>query len=125
MRYASSNDPHRRQIARRIVPLLLSLSLLATPVAAAPHPHPRADASVIATWNEMALTTVNGGTASPTNFNYYAFMHLAMYNAVAAITGEYELYKWERRGAEAGVARGCRSGCGVPDSDQLLPRPNT
>src|SRR5687768_10945948 len=43
----------------------------------------------------MALVTVNGGTASPTNFNYYAFVHLAMYNAVAAITGEYELYKWD------------------------------
>ena len=39
--------------------------------------------------------TVNGGTASPTNFNYYAFVHLAMYNAVVAITGEYELYKWD------------------------------
>ncbi len=43
----------------------------------------------------MALVTVNGGAASPTNFNYYAFMHLAMYNAVAAITGEYELYRWD------------------------------
>ena len=43
----------------------------------------------------MAVLTVNGGTASPTNFNYYAFVHLAMYNAVAAITGEYELYKWD------------------------------
>ena len=96
MRYASSSDSHRSRVARRVVPLLLSLTLLAaTPVAAAPHPHPDADASVIATWNEMAVTTVNGGTASPTNFNYYAFVHLAMYNAVAAITGEYELYKWD------------------------------
>ena len=60
-----------------------------------PTPHPAADASVIATWNEMAVTTVNGGAASPANFNYYAFVHLAMYNAVAAITGEYELYKWD------------------------------
>ena len=96
MRYASSSDSHRSRVARRVVPLLLSLTLLAaTPVAAAPHPHPDADASVIATWNEMAVTTVNGGTASPTNFNYYAFVHLAMYNAVSAITGEYELYKWD------------------------------
>ena len=95
MRYASSKSPHRSRGARRVVPLLLSLTLLAaTPVAAAPHPHPAADASVIATWNEMAVTTVNGGVASPTNFNYYAFVHLAMYNAVAAITGEYELYRW-------------------------------
>jgi hypothetical protein len=96
-RHVPPNAPRARRPARRIAPaVLLSLSLMiATPVAAAPHPHPQADASVIATWNEITITTVNGGVASPANFNYYAFVHLAMYNAVAAITGEYELYKWD------------------------------
>jgi hypothetical protein len=91
-----SRSPSARRRARRIAPaVLLSLSLMiATPVAAAPHPYPQADASVITTWNEITITTVNGGVPSPTNFNYYAFVHIAMYNAVAAITGEYELYMW-------------------------------
>lgn len=90
-------SPSARRPARRIAQaVLLSLCLMiATPVAAAPHPHPQADASVITTWNEIAITTVNGGVAAPTNFNYYAFVHLAMYNAVVAITGEYELYRWD------------------------------
>ena len=94
---ASPNMPRSRRSARRTAPVVfLALTLIAaTPVAAAPHPNPQADASVIATWNEMAVMTVNGGTPSPTNFNYYAFVHLAMYNAVVAITGEYELYKWD------------------------------
>ncbi len=97
MLHASSRSPHSHRIGRRAAPaVLLSFSLLiAAPVTAAPHPHPDADASVIPTWNEMAVTTVNGGVASPTNFNYYAFVSLAMYNAVSAITGEYELYQWD------------------------------
>lgn len=89
----SSSSTHSTRIAPAV---LLSLSLMiATPVAAAPHPHPSADASVITTWNEIAITTVTAAGTSPTAFNYFAFVHLAMYNAVVAITGEYELYKWD------------------------------
>jgi hypothetical protein len=32
----------------------------------------------------------------PTAFNYFAFVHLAMYNAVVGITGDYELYRWTK-----------------------------
>ena len=94
---ASSKAPHARRSARRIAPVVLfTLTLIAAaPVGAKPHPHPSADASVISTWNEMAVLTVNAGVPSPTAFNYFAFVHLAMYNAVVAITGEYELYKWD------------------------------
>ena len=95
-RHAPHNTPPERRSARRIAPaVLLSLSLLiASPVTAAPHPHPEADASVISTWNEIAITTITAAGVSPAAFNYFAFVHLAMYNAVVAITGEYELYKW-------------------------------
>ena len=66
------------------------------PSPAAPQPPRGANAAVIATWNEMAVSDGHdGGMASPTNFNYYAFVHLAMYNAVVGITGEYELYRWD------------------------------
>ena len=90
--------PHR--IGRRAVTaLLLSLTLIsgAAPVAAVPPPG-AANARVITTWNEIAVNTVtnNGAAASPTSFNYFAFVHLAMYNAVVGITGEYELYHWDK-----------------------------
>jgi len=41
---------------------------------------------------------VTAGGASPAAFNYFAFVHLAMYNAVVGITGGYELYKWDVKG---------------------------
>jgi hypothetical protein len=80
----------------RVAPALLSLLMLSVaPVGAAP-PVPAANAAVITTWNQIAVSTVTAGGASPTNFNYFAFVHLAMYNAVVGITGEYELYRWSR-----------------------------
>lgn len=99
MRHASSISAHPHQAGRRAATaLLLSLTLVsAAPVAAVPPPGD-ADAVVITTWNEIAVNTVtnNGAAASPTSFNYFAFVHLAMYNAVVGITGEYELYRWDK-----------------------------
>ena len=95
MYHASSISPHPHHSARRLAPaFLLSLALVtATPVAATP-PTPAADPAVITTWNQIAVSTVTANGPSPTAFNYFAFVHLAMYNAVAGITGEYELYRW-------------------------------
>ena len=74
--------------------LLLGLTLAtATPVAAKP-PAPAANPAVITFWNEVTVSTVSGAATSPTHFLYYAFTHLAMYNAVVGITGEYEMYRW-------------------------------
>ena len=97
MRHALSASTITSRSAWRVAPaLLLSLVVVAaTPVAAAP-PVPAANAAVITTWNQIAVSTVTAGGASPTNFNYFAFVHLAMYNAVVGITGEYELYRWNR-----------------------------
>jgi len=97
VRHASSNSPHPHRAGRRAATaLLLSLTLVAAaPVAAVPPPG-AANAAVITTWNEIAVTTVTAGGASPAAFNYFAFTHLAMYNAVVGITGEYELYRWDK-----------------------------
>lgn len=62
----------------------------ATPVSAAPPPA-SANAAVIATWNSVAASTI---PANPAAFLNYAFVHLAMYNAVVGITGEYQQYQW-------------------------------
>ncbi|HET9416239.1 MAG TPA: vanadium-dependent haloperoxidase [Candidatus Limnocylindria bacterium] len=62
----------------------------ATPVSAAP-PVAAANAAVITTWNAVAVSTI---PANPAAFLNYAFVHLAMYNAVVGITGEYEQYQW-------------------------------
>jgi len=71
----------------------------ASPVAAA-QPVPATNASVITTWNQIAVSTVTAAGPSPTAFNYFAFTHLAMYNAVVGITGGYELYKWDVVGSK-------------------------
>jgi hypothetical protein len=85
----------RRSVWRGAAALLTLLMLSVAPVGAA-RPVPAAKAAVITTWNQIAVSTVTAGGASPTNFNYFAFVHLAMYNAVAGITGEYELYRWDK-----------------------------
>ena len=97
MRYASSISPHPRRAGRRAATaLLLSLTLISAAPAAAVPPPGAANAAVITTWNEIAVTTVTAGGASPAAFNYFAFTHLAMYNAVVGITGQYELYRWDK-----------------------------
>jgi hypothetical protein len=107
VRHASSISPHPRRAARRaITVLLLSLTLIsAAPAAGAPAP--AAKAAVITTWNQIAVSTITASGPSPTAFNYFAFVHLAMYNAVVGITGEYELYRWRgepQRGASPEAA---------------------
>jgi hypothetical protein len=96
--HASSMSPHPHRIGRRAATaLLLSLTLISAAPAAAVPPPGAANARVITTWNQIAVNTVtnNGAAASPTSFNYFAFVHLAMYNAVVGITGGYELYHWD------------------------------
>ena len=83
---------HPRRSARRAVLTLLAITLVAaTPVSAAP-PAAAANAAVITTWNSVAVSTI---PANPAAFLNYAFVHLAMYNAVVGITGEYQQYQWQ------------------------------
>jgi hypothetical protein len=82
---------HRHRSARRAALAMLVMALVgATPVSAAP-PVAAANAAVIATWNTVAVSTI---PANPAAFLNYAFVHLAMYNAVVGITGEYQQYQW-------------------------------
>ena len=91
MRGAPSTFPHVHRSAGRIAPaLLLCLTLTAVPVAAAPQV-PAANPAVITTWNAVAASTM---PANPAAFLNYAFVHLAMYNAVVGITGEYQQFQW-------------------------------
>jgi hypothetical protein len=82
---------HRPRSARRAVLAMLAMALVgATPVSAAPQPA-AASPAVITTWNTVAVSTI---PANPAAFLNYSFVHLAMYNAVVGITGEYEQYQW-------------------------------
>jgi hypothetical protein len=96
MRSTESLDSESRRRTRRGAPaLLLSLSLvIVTPAAGAQH-RPPTIPRVITTWNAIATSTM---PANPAAFLSYAFVHLAMYNAVNGITGEYELYQWNVHG---------------------------
>jgi hypothetical protein len=104
MERTASTSVHRRRSVRRIAQAaLLSVTLaIAAPVFAA-QPPAAADPAVIATWNQIAISTLvqappNGaGKTAPEAFLYFAFVHAAMYNAVVGITGEYELYRWNAR----------------------------
>jgi hypothetical protein len=71
--------------------LLTFVLASATPVAAVPSASGM-NAAVITTWNQVATSIV---LPNPAAFLNYAFVHLAMYNAVNGITGEYELYQWD------------------------------
>jgi hypothetical protein len=92
-----------RSMKRLLSTLALSATLIAATPVAGSQPPPAASAAVITAWNATAVATISGpaphgaGLANAAAFNSYAFVHLAMYNAVVGITGEYELYKWDMR----------------------------
>jgi hypothetical protein len=93
MRHAHLSTPPRRAARRIALALLMTTLVATTPVSAAPQV-PAANAAVVANWNAIAVSTITAGGASPTHFNYFAFVQLAMYNAVVGITGTYEQYRW-------------------------------
>ena len=77
MRHAPSTLSARRRAARLVPLLLLGLVLSsAMPVAAVPPPA-AANAAVITTWNDHAVARITAPAGSPTNFVYFAFVHLA------------------------------------------------
>src|SRR5690606_24368762 len=93
MRSTESTSYRVRQRPRRFaaaVALILCLAV-ASPVGAVPSATGM-NAAVITTWNQVAAGVV---PANPAAFLNYAFVHLAMYNAVNGITGRYQLYQWD------------------------------
>lgn len=97
MPHAPLRTTHARRSVRRLVLVALATTLVAaTPVSAA-QPAGDADAAVITNWNRVAAQTIPG---NPAAFLNYAFVHLAMYNAVVGITGEYALYQWNVPGPQ-------------------------
>jgi hypothetical protein len=92
MRQTSSQDARPlRWTLRGALAMLLSLMLVSAMPAAAAPPVPAANPQVITMWNAHAVATIQ---ANPAAFLNYAIVHLAMYNAVVGITGEYEPYRW-------------------------------
>ena len=94
MRFAPTDRAARHTSRRIAVALMLMLTLVAaTPVAAVPSASGK-NAAVITTWNEVAVSVI---PPNPAAFLNYAYVHLAMHNAVNGITGRYELYRWDAR----------------------------
>jgi hypothetical protein len=86
---------HRPLGSRTVVTVLLALSLVTSAPATAAQPVGNDDPAVITRWNAVAVATI---PPNPAAFLNYAFVHLAMYNAVNGITGEYQLYQWHVMG---------------------------
>jgi hypothetical protein len=85
-----SQTQRQRSAGLGLLVVLVSALVAVGPVSAAP-PTAAANPAVIATWNSVAASTI---PANPAAFLNYAFVHLAMYNAVVGITGEYDQYQW-------------------------------
>lgn len=81
-----------RARSRAMAAVLLAVSLVTAATVSAAQPPGDDDPGVITAWNAVAVATI---PPSPAAFLNYAFVHLAMYNAVNGITGEYELYRWD------------------------------
>jgi hypothetical protein len=66
------------------------------PVSAAPGSEP----AVITDWNATAAAVIftDAGKTPPEAFVWFAYTHLAVYNAVNGITGRYERFKWDLPG---------------------------
>jgi len=93
MRSESITHQVRRTPRRIATAVALTLCVaVASPVAGVPSATGM-NAAVITTWNQVAASVV---PANPAAFLNYAFVHLAMYNAVNGITGRYELYRWDQ-----------------------------
>ena len=95
MHHVSPSRFSPRPMNRFASTLLLSVTLVLAGPAAAANPPGDDDPQVIADWNAVAAAVI---PQNPAAFLNYAFVHLAMYNAVVGITGEYELYEWHARG---------------------------
>lgn len=56
--------------------------------------------NVVADWTAIGSTTIvaNGGKSSPASFVWFAYSSLAMYDAVNAITSEYEPFYYRIAG---------------------------
>jgi hypothetical protein len=92
-------------LTRAILTLAVSVTLIAAlPAAAGAHPPAAANPGVITAWNATAVNTIAGpapngaGKANAEGFLYFAFVQLAVYDAVNGITREYKLYKWHSKG---------------------------
>jgi hypothetical protein len=78
---------------------VFSLTVGAAPSSVAAHPRPSADGAVINTWNEVTQRTLaENAVPIPSSGLYYAFVSLAMYDAVVAIEGRYEPWAGKIRG---------------------------
>ena len=116
MLHASSRSSHSHRFGRRAAPAVAAELL---------PPHRRSggcgaatrirtpNASVIATWNEMAVTTVNGGGGEPDELQ---LLRVRAPRHVQRRRGHHRRVRAVqvgRRGAEGCVARGCRRGRGA------------
>jgi hypothetical protein len=66
----------------------------------------KADPAVVYEWNQLLQTTIPG-TAGVMSFRYYAMMHIAMFDAINSIQGDYRKYQvrvFAPRGASAEAA---------------------
>ena len=90
------------------------------PVAAAP-PVPAANAAVITTWNQIAVSTVTAAGASPTALQLLRVRPPGDVQRRRRHHRRYELYQWNAHGAAQRLARGRRRRSSAPGPVTYFP----
>jgi hypothetical protein len=94
----------RRAFGRGIFGSILVVALIATSFSgvSSAAPSDDVDPQVIRDWNATMVATVavDAGKANAEAFMWFGFIQAAVYNAVEGITGDYELYRWDKDGPQ-------------------------
>jgi hypothetical protein len=102
MRLAVGQSPVGRAPRRRIATVAVVAALVfgttVTSVADASLAGGSQNPTVINDWNAIAVTTITAANGNAKAFNYYAYVQVAVYNAVVGITRRYQLYQWSQLG---------------------------
>ena len=104
-----------RAYGRGLVGSILVATLIATSLSGVSGAAPShdVDPQVIRDWNATMVATivVDAGKANAEAFMWFGFVQAAVYNAVEGITGDYELYRWDKDGPQDASPEAAAAGC--------------
>lgn len=103
LRATTGSLRHRIGRTRAVLAALATLLAVSSVLPAQARTHEVPDASVVTEWNAIASRTVfeENGTPVPASPLYFAYVSLAVYDAVVAVEGRYEAYTPVRRSPSA------------------------
>jgi hypothetical protein len=86
--------PRRSRPISLLAVLVVGGALLAGPVGSASAAPKNNDGAVVASWNQIATSTIAAAKSPAESFLYMGFVQAAVYDAVVGITGGYQPYQF-------------------------------